>query len=304
MPHINAFSLDFDGCFGITNARNFSTFISRHDWFIKYFKKTVKITDESVFFIGSNRQHGSLDLEGDDLNKNGLAFSFIPRLAQYLCSRFDDYLLLDTVDKIPFGKTYQSFIDLAQSTLGIDLREDALPPSLDRLKAKVKEASPYDSDEGKLDLLYAQAHKLANDHPKDQITLHFYDDRSDILGSLHRYLSAHSACLPKNLTLCLNQYCEGIHINEFSLIKGTGKIDRDFRKTVLGMESYYTKHVEKIIKAQKDPITFFKTYEDPFYARVFPDPSNTFLKDRDLYDPPSRPPSSIPQRTRRCCAIS
>ena len=102
--------------------------------------------------------------------------------------------------------------------------------------------------EDKINILYAQIHKVAADHPDDRIVFDFFDDRMDILEYLHTFFRKYPALIPNHVTLRLFQYQANVvtpmgeHTQNtdstLSLnhgINGRGLIDIDYRQTVKNM---------------------------------------------------------------------
>ncbi|CAN5210991.1 hypothetical protein BH10PSE19_BH10PSE19_15540 [soil metagenome] len=65
--------------------------------------------------------------------------------------------------------------------------------------------SPAFFDETKAILIYFIAHQLAAEYPKDELVLHVYDDRFDIVSTLQYFYIDNRDLLPTNITLQLHQ---------------------------------------------------------------------------------------------------
>lgn len=281
MAHIDAFSLDFDGCFGVTQRGDLSSFLDNNHSFIDYFKRTFDTPNNTRFLVGSTRQELGLDITGDDWNGNGLSFYLIPKLAQHLNSQFDNFMIVDPLLNLPFGTAHEQFRSICQNALHIDIDHDKLPTHWKTtLRRKYTYFKGYHLDQKKLDIIYGQAHKLAKDFPDDTITLHFYDDRIDILNSLNTYLSKHPYCLPHNVTLSLNLYEDGQHRFTYTPITGTGGIDAEINKTLRQiMNDFFASSAEYKTKQSH---SFFSPQFEETYADFLNNPKKTFLKDRVL----------------------
>ena len=89
-------------------------------------------------------------------------------------------------------------------------------------------------------------HKIALEHPHEDIVFDFYDDRGtkitpDILEHLKAFYTKYDHLIPKNLTLRLNHYA-GSTLTHLASVQGTGFIDSNYRQTVKDMAAQALLH--------------------------------------------------------------
>ncbi|MCA0403653.1 MAG: hypothetical protein LCH30_07610, partial [Proteobacteria bacterium] len=89
-------------------------------------------------------------------------------------------------------------------------------------------------DESKLSILYYQIHHFSSQHIAANKKFYFYDDTLELLTNLHEFFKKHPNFLPKGLTLHLESY-PTVEGKLFEPIYGTGKIDENYRKTILSL---------------------------------------------------------------------
>ena len=230
-------SFDFDGC--IFNgdyvnsckrkaAKEINDIIKYNESFLKEIRaENDRLAYTNVIsFIGSNRQSKAID----DLNsikftiglgiiKVGSCFPAIQAITNYLSVKFDSFLLADIYghyengNPLEDGTSYNRAIDPAFKGMHAD----------------------WEFDETKATIIYAQMHKIALANPKEEIVFDFYDDRNDILYSLHNFFNNNKELMPRNVTLHLNQYVNSTLSHPFADIVGSGIIDANYRATVIEM---------------------------------------------------------------------
>ena len=170
---------------------------------------------ETIVLVGSLRQSVEIDQYNANEHTTESIFTAIQTVAQYLGATLDKFLLTDVEANVAPGTSFDHAIN---------------HPS--------KKQNTCIDDQAKVALLYAQIHKLANQHPNENILFDFYDDRGldswgngdDILEHLHAYFKQYPELLPSNVTLRLNHY-EGEQATPYTDIKGTGFTDTNYQKT-------------------------------------------------------------------------
>lgn len=222
---VRVLSFDFDGClFNSDYIRSEpKDVIQSNRSFLDTLKGQNASYSKNIVFVGSNRQskavddfNSTVDTRQGWLNK-GSCFPAIIKIAQHLTAQLDRFLLADVYSDLPEGSAF------AQATQEPD-----------------KEEHPdWLFDETKATILYAQMHKIAQEHPDENIEFHFYDDRglnfiADILEILEKFYKSHPDLIPKNVTLNLHHYA-GAKVTSFEPIKGTGFIDTNYYQTVKDM---------------------------------------------------------------------
>ncbi|MBA3662045.1 MAG: hypothetical protein H0W64_09965 [Gammaproteobacteria bacterium] len=283
--NIHVKSFDFDGC--IFNKRFYRRkkfyeskkrdAVKVNQEFIQLLSKKLRddFADETIFMVGSARQSKTFDDDNNHVdNGDEAAFSCFPVLnalgeefAKYVTMPcfIDRFILADIYGNKPDGKSFT----------------DAL--------SNASEHSKWFWDKTKLTILYAQMHKIASEHPDDDITYHFYDDLDNILDSLYQFFKVNKDLMPKNVKLCLHHY-EGDEINSKEAIQGEGDIDYNYRNNIKTMVTIAGYDLEKKYN-----------YEDKEHYVLddlkISDRLDTFKKKRDLQAPPDfgkNPSSKIP----------
>ncbi|MCH9756410.1 MAG: hypothetical protein K0U37_04355 [Gammaproteobacteria bacterium] len=220
---IHAVSFDMDGA--IFNTRQYHHLKEKDDNAVVNSNQTllVKIREnsanyaETIVFVGSNRQDYDHDQLNSERNETEPCFSAIQKLSTALDARLDPFLLADV-----YRETNKGFEP--GYAFGLTQRRDVEGLNHPR----------WIFDETKATILYAQMHKLANEHPNETIEFDFFDDRADILISLHDFYTNHPDLVPTNVTLHLNHYL-GDKPKCVSTLKGTGMIDQNYVATTKKM---------------------------------------------------------------------
>lgn len=215
---IHVISFDMDQCifhpeYNWLPDNNPSEVINKNIHLLNSIKAQSAHYNLSITFLGSSRQTKQIDTYCSTKNKSESAFVAIKKIASYLGTQLDEFLLADIYFDLPDGTSFQKAIDGAYSGF------HAIGPN----------------DETKFTLLYAQIHKVANQYPHAEITFDFYDDggfiKNKILGDLAIYFSEMPDKLPANVILNLIHY-EGKETTLINFIQGAGFIDENYRKTV------------------------------------------------------------------------
>jgi hypothetical protein len=173
--------------------------------------------DEKIFFVGSNRQSLDLDFVNGIQNGNGSSFLAMKHLSSHLSATLDPFLLADIYNKKDPGHSMTSFFDvidelcLENKILTFeDFFEVQQQGHLTVGQKNVDEHFAFD----KLNMLYAQLHKVAAENPTaKKIVFDFIDDKGDILRHLYFYFTEHSNLIPKNVQLRLFHYNGNIDEN-------------------------------------------------------------------------------------------
>ncbi|MFJ1269334.1 hypothetical protein ACD661_12270 [Legionella lytica] len=214
---IRVLSFDFDGCLfhkGYVYSED-KNVVKSNETFLEAVKKENEEFTTVYSLVGSNRQSYNVDM-ANSWGK-GSCFPAIKTVSDYLGTKLDTFLLADIFGDLPIGTSY------SQATSSN--------------KHEIKH-SDWMFDDTKTTLIYAQIHKIANQHPNEPIVLDFYDDRGngerathDILEQLRDFYTQHHALIPANVTLRLNHYAGG-KVTLMNEIKGTGFIDENYQQTV------------------------------------------------------------------------
>jgi hypothetical protein len=203
-------SFDFDGClFHAGYVSNPSKdIIAANQSLLSSLLNEKKNFTKTITLIGSSRQSYFIDLICRA--KTGSCFPAIQTVSDYLGSTLDPFLLADIYAKLPSGTAFHRAIS----------------------QDNHEEHPDWVYDGSKLSILYAQTHKVAKDHPNENILFKFYDDQMVILDELHNLYSQHPEALPDKVILQLNHYDGGKVSSKFP-ITGLGKIDLDYPQTLI-----------------------------------------------------------------------
>lgn len=214
---IRVLSFDFDGCLfhrGYINSDN-KDVVKSNEAFLETIRKENKEFTTVYSIVGSNRQSYNVDV-ANSWGK-GSCFPAIKTVSDHLNTKLDTFLLADIFGDLPIGTSYSRATSSQKHEM---------------------EHHDWMFDETKATLIYAQIHKIANQHPNEPIILDFYDDRGnrarvnhDILEQLRDFYTTHHGLIPANVTLRLNHYAGG-EITLMNEIKGTGFIDENYQQTV------------------------------------------------------------------------
>lgn len=252
---IEAYSFDFDGCFAnydflSTDEKTRSIIKSNID-LINYINKSK---NPKIVFIGSNRQSLLDDRANSTADNRGSCYPAITEVSRQINAKFNSFLMADLYNNLKDG-----------TTLKQALKYISKKTSLYNEKKVSKDLSKFPNwvhDESKMTLIYAQMHKLAIDHPNDQIQFHFIDDKEELLNDLYEYFSKFPELIPKNVTLNLKAYTGPTDRNgkpvaqlfkAYNPIQGTRELpDHDFRNTVKNMAAVAIES-EPYITSQHSP---------------------------------------------------
>lgn len=214
---IRVLSFEFDGClFNRKFIESFDRDVIKHNKdFLDDIKHNNRLCNKVYTFVGSNRQSKRVDDECGYYNGDyflGSCFRAVNLVNSYLGATLDPFLLADIYGFLPDGTSYNRAVDPKYSDTH----------------------AYYEFDETKATIMYAQMHKIANQHPNEVIVYDFYDSCDGILNSLVAFYNKHKDLIPNKVTCCLHQY-EGAKVTLLSTIKGEGFIDSNYRETVQEM---------------------------------------------------------------------
>lgn len=252
---IQVFSLDFDGC--LLNARchdeKFDV-LENNKKLIKTLNGYIEGHAKSILMIGSSRQSIYLDYLSQRTNSLYIrCFPIYLQIADCLKIKFDPFLLADLSSNQVPGTTFHKSLQLdypfgqrADSCGNMYLIHDFYRkfsiPSIDCIV-----------DESKFCLLYAQMHKIAQDHPGKNIIFRFFDDRKKLLNNLRHFFSSHINLMPKQVLLEFHYYIGG-EPRLFSVLQGCGIIDLNFKQTI-------SQIMQRINEKPSVPINVIRDYD-------------------------------------------
>ena len=198
--------------------------------------------DSVMLFVGSNRQSMEDDLFNLTTNGGGLYFEDLERFIKYLNTRqqgevpfaLNHFLLADLYSDVAPGESYRRALqnyDVAPDPYVLEnLRSGTYVR--DFLEALVGDGEnlPFTVfDETKASMIYGFLHYIARTYPNIS-QVEFYDDRNEILESVHKFFGKNDqyGFLPKGLKLQLIPYPANVDAPQPELqITGSGAVDRD-----------------------------------------------------------------------------
>lgn len=228
----DVYSFDFDGCLAniaFLSSKQRDILTANRDLL-----NLIQLSDHNkVVFVGSNRQSIPDDYTNSGADERGSCFPAIQTISQELKAALDDFLLSDIYHDLPDGTSFKQ----ALKYLTQNNKDYTAGKTLE-----LKSCPNWIHDESKLTLLYAQIHKIASEHPNDEIRFNFFDDREDLLNNLHACFSKYPDLIPRNVTLNLKKYRGPIdrsdkpiepQIVDYPSIQGTrSQYDANYRQTV------------------------------------------------------------------------
>lgn len=237
MAKIRVLAVDVDGCFmGASFARDKDRNIvtANEDIINKILGKTKY--KKTILNLASNRQSIAMDYQNSIQEHVGSAFPQMAILANRLGAEFDPFILADLFNDHPDGHS----IRLAQSYYeddGKTYKPDVL--------LKDKSLPGWIEDVSKISIVYAQMQRAAINHPDDEISYTFIDDREDIRDSVYQFFAKNKDLIPANVKLKIRGYegpvkpdgnaVESLIIKNFPSLQGTQRansVDHDYRNTV------------------------------------------------------------------------
>lgn len=216
---IIAFSLDADGCLFNDKYMLYDEVIAGNTALLSHMIRQAEYIKQLIILVGSNRQSHHLDLFNSTENKTMSCFPAVKEITSYLSTKLphqnvglDRFLMADIYHDLEAGTAFNQAI--APYHLG---------PHADAV-----------FDRSKITLLYAQIHKLANDHKGKRIIYHFYDDKYELLSGLNTFFQDHLEWIPSNVKVNLHYYI-GDEPYPLAELSGTGVLDRGYRDHVKWM---------------------------------------------------------------------
>lgn len=199
---------------------------------LKAAESAVMTMTESSAFLHFKRSYPDLIKEKTEISyKPGHYFPEIIRIAEDLGARLDRFLMADIDGGQEAGTAFDKSINQ-----GADHGD-------------------WSHDKTKASILYAQMHRIASQHPGEEIIFDFYDDRADILDSLRTFFTEYPLFIPTNVTLRLHQYTSyDMDVSKpfTSPIKGTGRIDINYQKTIKLINSIITDILDATLASIKN----------------------------------------------------
>lgn len=243
---IGVHSIDYDGLAGPPNItpNKVNTMLAPFITYLKQLKAKYGY-DWVYLFCGSNRQSIPLDCINAIYNENNLAFFVWKALVHALGNKdtiYDPLLLSDITANQPPGFTLCRMREII-SEYKLDLSGSCVPGEvLDKL---LKGDHPTFHNSGdKINIIYAQLHRIALLHPDAKIYFNFYDDlKEKVLYPLENFYKKYPTLIPSNIVLNLYHYStqrdESNHNNEdvpdrLCSINGTGIIDSNYYQEIQG----------------------------------------------------------------------
>ena len=241
MAKYRQIALDFDGCIYNQNVLKCrGNVFEGNKAFLQHLNEENKSFDGVFLSTASNRQSVHLEKNAGKMNCT-YSFPVLLQLLEFLKQnnptkliQLDALLLADIRGNLDAGEAFKL------ATTDADTADQ--PHCL--------------FDETKATILYAQIHKVATEHPNDEITYDFFDDRQDILDSLSTLFSQYPALLPKNVTVRMYRYAGG-PVSLHAQIQGTSDIDVNYRETVKQMCHIYLDYSNKT----DDQYSILRTHE-------------------------------------------
>ena len=246
---IHISSLDYDGCLftKTTMPKSMEDYITNNPLLLERISTTSAKFDKRTILVGSNRQSTDMDAS-NGYRGTGSCYLAIDYMSKHLGIEFDKFLLSDIYLEKTSGFTIETFLHVVNTlnwqNIIFGFSEFARLNNAEFLKLNGHDdlitvnssaAGKFFSDD-KINLIYAQMHKIASEHPEDEIVFDFYDDRLDILTTLFNFFEKYPVLIPRNITLKGFQYEAGTKAPEqHSEIQGTGNIDAMYSETVLNM---------------------------------------------------------------------
>ena len=239
-------SIDFDDCISTQKEpASLRSYIETNQLLINFIQQNQ--SDKKIMLVGSNRQSLMIDLDKCFSGlfkgkKAGSCYTAIDYISKQVGAEFDPFTLSDIfLDKLPgysvnlfLHEVHELFAEEPEKIIGL-MEYTQITEKNPELKLQTRSPAEFLSED-KINVLYAQMQKVAIEHPNDEISFDFFDDRSDILDSLNEFFRAYPSLIAKNITLRLFQYQAG-HPPELAheAIHGTGEIDYAYYQTVKNM---------------------------------------------------------------------
>lgn len=199
---IRAISLDFDGCLfndiykaNYARQRVFEGTATKRpimpdalfDQNVGLFKKLIYSGDKfskTIILNGSNRQSYKAEMAGMKKNNTESSFLAMSRIGKKLNAEVDPFLTADIYGNQRSGFSYRAAL-------------------YEKYTGRHADTKP---DPSKIATLYAQMHKLANEHPNESVVFEFYSAPDDYVHLTHRYFKDNPQLIPDNVILNMHYY--------------------------------------------------------------------------------------------------
>lgn len=235
-------AIDHDGCFGIQYMDS-SLITEYHTAVIELLRKDRSHHIDYVV-SSSNRQSRLIDCENAIHNQNNLALPVVRAFANALNAHHDPILLADiTAMKKPGYTLSKLKEDARKSQIALF---DKIPNDNQLSQLSALDRTGFCLSDDKVNIIYAIAHRTAIQHPNALITLNIFDDLTEsVLNPLMGFYLANTSMLPHHIECNFYHYntaqSDYSHSTDLSptllaVIKGTGKQDAEYYKTVSIME--------------------------------------------------------------------
>lgn len=246
---VRAMSFDFEGCLYNENYHQhydsykymhgnkngsavYAPVIQANIALIKIIKQDNKRYAKNIVMNGSELQSNKLIKHGKKGGRKAvtsdLCTESLKEISEVTHTEMDDFLLADA-----YGNKYPGYSYLAASS-----------PEYDSKKFDYVHPKSY-LDETMLTIVYAQMHKLANEHYNRPVVFEYYASDSNKLGQLQEFFENNPDLVPQNVTLQLKLYKTTIPtayddstpkteytLKEMKPIIGRGMIDKNYYNTV------------------------------------------------------------------------
>ena len=232
-------SIDHDGCFGLQNMAP-SQVKEMHGHVIDFLNHQKKIAGYRYDYVMSysHRQSIRIDYLNALHNQNNLAFPVANALAHAIGAHFDPFLLSDiSANKKP-GFTI-SHLKRTALLRGIKILEDQLSDDELRLLSEESGAESVISTD-KINILYAQLHRIKLIHPTSIIHFYVYDNLiNEVLMPAIKFYKKYEALRPSLIDIhfyYFNSLDEKMNLPILiDKLSGTGSVDKNYYKTVTTM---------------------------------------------------------------------
>lgn len=188
-----------------------------------------------IFGLGTNRQDFDLDSCNARKNSSCSCAFLLPFFQKYFQEDGSNKVLIDPIMMGDIFSYHNK--DSAHNSV-----EPGSTYAITLLNGRSQQRDFFKTkfDDYKISLLYMHAHRVACLNPHSNITINFFDDRTDILEVLHKFFNDHPDFLPSNVELRLKHYENRSTVKQYrDPIKGIGLCDQQYDRTVQLM-SYAT----------------------------------------------------------------
>lgn len=249
---LRVLSFDYDGCLSHINygVDKPATILSINEALFSAIRERNTDYRENIVLVGSNRQSLAIDLTGHVQNENGSCFLQLEQVAKVLGARLDKFLLADIYGDLPAGTSFDKAMDTYLNGAS---------------KLELSEHASFELDVSKVNIIYAQLHKIACDFPGEEVAYYFYDDKLTkhhktnpnasspcLLLKLHAFFSTYPELIPPQFTLHFCHY-KGARVDMLPAIYAPSGnfIDANFAETVKEMTQKTPANDKGILKVVK-----------------------------------------------------